>query len=221
MLFRLLLLTIMIALVYALAAVLLIRLVTRRFRKGADASGGSRPLQLIVFSTAIVGLACMAWGFWIEPFWPEITRVAVTSTTLPENADPIRIIQLSDTHSDSESRLEPSIPELVARLEPNIIVFTGDALNERGGLHHFQGMMAELAQLAPTFAVLGNWDVWYWGDLVKMSRFGDYYDMGLHRVEDSWLYVHRDIGMEGGQAPRARFLCRPEIAVIELTHDGG
>jgi predicted MPP superfamily phosphohydrolase len=55
------------------------------------------------------------------------------------------------------------------------------------------------------------------GPVVEMTRFGDYYDMGLHRVENTWLYVNRGVGMEGGHVPRARFMCRPEIAVIELT----
>ena len=55
------------------------------------------------------------------------------------------------------------------------------------------------------------------GPLVQMSRFGRYFDMGLHRVGGSWLYVNRGIGMEGGNAPRMRFLCRPEVALIELV----
>lgn len=311
MLFPLLLLTVMVALVYALAAVLLIRLVVRRFSKKTETKHTPRALQWFVFALSIVGLACIAWGFLVEPFWPEVTQATVTSTALPEGADPIRIVQLSDTHSDTEARLEPSIPERVARLDPDVIIFTGDALNEGGGLHHFQEMMAELAQIAPTFAVYGNWDVWFWEDLdlygetgvhlldgessrvdidgreiwiagaavgdevglsaaleglpsdrlsifvhhypervtlaadrgvdlvlagdthggqlrlpfigpvVEMSRFGDYYDMGLHRVGNTWLYVHRGVGMEGGHAPRARFMCRPEIAVIEIVNGDG
>ncbi|MSR64109.1 MAG: hypothetical protein EXS08_16950 [Planctomycetes bacterium] len=39
---------------------------------------------------------------------------------------------------------------------------------------------------------------------------------GLFALGDSWLCVSRGIGMERGYAPRIRFLCRPELAVLEL-----
>jgi len=39
---------------------------------------------------------------------------------------------------------------------------------------------------------------------------------GLFALGDSWLSVSRGIGMERGNAPRIRFLCRPELAVLEL-----
>ncbi len=35
------------------------------------------------------------------------------------------------------------------------------------------------------------------------------------------LYVCRGLGMEGGPAPRVRFCCRPEVAVLELVPEGG
>ena len=31
------------------------------------------------------------------------------------------------------------------------------------------------------------------------------------------LFVSRGVGMECGHAPRLRFLCRPELAVIDLV----
>src|SRR5262245_45828412 len=40
---------------------------------------------------------------------------------------------------------------------------------------------------------------------------------GLFRLEDSWLCVSRGVGMERGYAPRIRFLCRPELVVLELA----
>jgi predicted MPP superfamily phosphohydrolase len=40
---------------------------------------------------------------------------------------------------------------------------------------------------------------------------------GLHRIGESWACVSRGIGMERGHAPRIRFLCRPELVVIDLA----
>lgn len=39
---------------------------------------------------------------------------------------------------------------------------------------------------------------------------------GLHSLLENWLYVSRGVGCERGQAPRIRFLCPPEITVLEL-----
>lgn len=42
------------------------------------------------------------------------------------------------------------------------------------------------------------------------------YQAGLNKYGESLLYVNRGIGMEGGNAPRVRFFCRPEVAVIDI-----
>lgn len=43
---------------------------------------------------------------------------------------------------------------------------------------------------------------------------------GLHSVQGNAIYVSRGVGIERGQAPRVRFLCPPEIALIELRSTG-
>ena len=47
---------------------------------------------------------------------------------------------------------------------------------------------------------------------------GFYYN--VDRVGPTTLYVNRGLGMEGGLAPRVRFLCRPEITVIDVFPAG-
>lgn len=43
---------------------------------------------------------------------------------------------------------------------------------------------------------------------------------GLHTLSGNRLYVSRGVGCERGQAPRIRFLCPPEISLLELAGDG-
>ena len=57
----------------------------------------------------------------------------------------------------------------------------------------------------------------FYGALITLSKFGKKYEMGRYQVGDTMLYVNRGVGMEGGTAPRVRFLCRPEIAVFDLV----
>jgi hypothetical protein len=43
---------------------------------------------------------------------------------------------------------------------------------------------------------------------------------GLFRWEDHWLNVCAGLGMEGGHAPRMRFLCPPEICLVVFEGTG-
>jgi predicted MPP superfamily phosphohydrolase len=249
---------------------------------------------------------CIAYGFWIEPYWIQVTHVKILSAKLPQGSRPIRIVQISDLHCEKKVRLEKRLPAVIAHERPDLVVFTGDSLNAPAGLSTFQQCMTKIAAIAPTFAVRGNWDVWYWshldlfggtgvhalqsesvrvvvdgtplwiggvpvdserqigkvlasmpsdefrvfldhypdeifavaklkadlycaghihggqvalpfyGALVTLSRYGKRFEAGLYRVGETWLYVNRGIGMEGGDMPRVRFCARPEVTVIEI-----
>jgi hypothetical protein len=54
------------------------------------------------------------------------------------------------------------------------------------------------------------------GALVTSSKYWKRYEMGRYTERGTTLYVSRGIGLEGRGAPRARFLCPPEIGLIEL-----
>jgi len=57
----------------------------------------------------------------------------------------------------------------------------------------------------------------FYGALVTASLHGKRYEMGMYREGSTVLYVSRGIGLEGKGAPRARFLCPPEIILFTLT----
>ncbi len=56
-----------------------------------------------------------------------------------------------------------------------------------------------------------------YGALVTGTHVGKKYEMGLYRVQNMTMYVSRGIGMEGKAAPRARFLCPPEIVCVDMS----
>jgi predicted MPP superfamily phosphohydrolase len=55
-----------------------------------------------------------------------------------------------------------------------------------------------------------------YGAVATSSIYGKQYEAGLFQEGRTYLYVSRGLGMEGAAAPRARFLCRPEVAVHTL-----
>jgi predicted MPP superfamily phosphohydrolase len=150
--------------VYALAALALVRSLLRRAGYLGAPARWQVWLQRAVLALAGLGLLCFAYGYFIEPYWPAVTRARIESAKLPQGARPVRLVHISDLHSDPRPRLEERLPGIVAALRPDLIVFTGDALNSPAALPVFKNCMTQLARIAPTFAVRGNWDVWSWRD---------------------------------------------------------
>jgi hypothetical protein len=60
-----------------------------------------------------------------------------------------------------------------------------------------------------------------YGALVTGTHVGKKYEMGLYHIQDMTMYVNRGVGMEGKAAPRARFLCPPEIVCIDVSGGNG
>ena len=58
----------------------------------------------------------------------------------------------------------------------------------------------------------------FYGALLTSSLYGKRYEMGHYQEGDTHLYVARGVGVEGMGAPRARFLCPPEIVLWTLEH---
>lgn len=134
-----------------------------------------RPLGLAgraLAALAAVGILCIAYGRLVEPRWLEVTHSRVPTPRLPPGHRGVRIVHLSDLHSDPEPLLEERLPALVASLRPDLIVFTGDAANSPAGLPIFRSLLTALARSAPTFAVGGNWDAWYFRDHDRFAGTG-------------------------------------------------
>ncbi|HEX7840821.1 MAG TPA: metallophosphoesterase, partial [Kofleriaceae bacterium] len=123
---------------------------------------GLRWVRRLVLSLAVLGVGCFLYAWRIEPYWLDVTHTRVATGKLTR---PVRIVQISDVHSDPRPRLEDELPAAIAAEHPDVIVFTGDALNAPSGLAVFRSLMTRLAAIAPTYAVRGNWDVWFWREL--------------------------------------------------------
>ena len=59
-----------------------------------------------------------------------------------------------------------------------------------------------------------------YGAIVTASAWGKRYEAGYYHDGRTTLYVNRGLGFEGGDAPRIRFLCPPEIATFTLAPSG-
>ncbi|HEY5958854.1 MAG TPA: metallophosphoesterase [Polyangiaceae bacterium] len=119
--------------------------------------------ECLVVAIGALSLGCVLWGF-IEPRFPQVTEHHVVSNRLHPGTH-IRVVQLSDLHSEATGHVESKVIQRVAALKPDLIVFTGDAINEEAGLPIFRATMTALARIAPCYAVRGNWETWWFPNL--------------------------------------------------------
>jgi uncharacterized protein len=113
--------------------------------------------EIAVLSVGAFGLGCVLYGSFVEPFSLQTSQVTIQSRKLPLGKS-LRIVQISDLHCDGVRRTEDRLPAVVSGLRPNLIVFTGDAANNKAGVDQFRSCLQQLARIAPVYAVYGNHD---------------------------------------------------------------
>src|ERR1051325_6614133 len=78
-------------------------------RRPKTVSKSTLILKRFLFFLSGVGIGCIAYGYFIEPYWPEITSVKLTSPKIPVGSKPIRFVQISDLHCDP-CKFRPKTP---------------------------------------------------------------------------------------------------------------
>ena len=99
----------------------------------------------------------------IEPYRPSVEKVDILTAKLKKTN--LRIVQISDLHCDQKERSESKVVEIINALKPDVIIFTGDAINAPEALPVFKKTMLKLKAGLGKFAVRGNWDARYWSNL--------------------------------------------------------
>lgn len=178
-------------------------------------------------------LACVSWGFLIEP-----SRLVVRETTLrlpawPRALDGTRIALLSDLHVGAPFIREEKLTAIVAetnRTSPDLILLAGDFVVGNEPLSHrvepeiiAHGLSGLRARLG-VHAVLGNHDEWEDGPRVRRALEA----VGIH-VLDNQVVEIRDRGASIWIAGLADYMTREQAItatiagagdlVIALTHE--
>lgn len=145
-------------------------------------------LTTLILGQLFVSVAT-AYGTLIEPFRLQVSRVEIQTGKLPNPGPPLRIVQLSDLHVERLTHRERALPALVAELEPDLVVLTGDFLST--SYHRDPKAMADLVDLlrqirAPggIYAVWGTPEV----DLPHLLR-PLLVDLGIVPLEDQAIEV--------------------------------
>lgn len=255
----------------------------------------------------VLGVGCILYGFLVEPRNIEVTRLVLKSNKIHSETERIRLVHISDLHSEAEGLNEARAVEIVNKLGADLVLITGDFINDEGAVPLVRKTLGALKSSFGVYLVKGNMDLgvlpdgafaglpvaWldkearelnirgtrvrlsgmavgdepyfkrfrknlgptsaydiflfhystliyeadkagvdlylaghthggqvrlpFYGALITFSTLGKRFEAGRYQVGGTTLYVNRGLGMAGDLALRVRFLCRPEITVLDIV----
>lgn len=110
-------------------------------------------------SLGVVGVSgtFLADTAWYEPQALQVEKNSISSS-LPGGK--VRIAQISDLHLSSFTSYFEKVAKQVAELKPDLIVLTGDYLEEERNIRGVLSFLKALQAPQGIFAVQGNWEYW-------------------------------------------------------------
>lgn len=107
---------------------------------------------------------------WLEQLCIEVNEFEINAPT--PGIPSLRVLQISDLHLQSISYSITRLVRVIAQLQPDLLVFTGDAIDKAENIP----VLHDFLQLLPTnlqkVAILGNWE--YWGN-INIAELGSTY----------------------------------------------
>jgi len=109
-------------------------------------------------------------AFWFEKYFIETNEFYIQSANSKTNN--IKIIQVSDLHLRQLSSQYESLAETLNKLQPDLIVFTGDSIDKAKNTTLLKSFLKLINKDIQKAAILGNWE--YWGK-VDISHLSEIY----------------------------------------------
>ena len=142
--------------VYIREGMLILGFILHKLRRREGPSGFFTKKAVAVHTLAAIGILCFLYGIFVEPHWIEVKKVLLESGKL-SNAS-LRVVQISDLHTDPKGINEKKLIGIVNSLDADVIVFTGDTINNPKSLPVFKSALKGLKANIGKFAVNGNFD---------------------------------------------------------------
>lgn len=131
-------------------------------------------LSWVALAAGVFVSLSVLWGAFFNRFRLQVNELTVEIPNLPQSFEGYRIAQISDLHVGtygSDPEFLEKLVERVNSLEPDLIVFTGDLVNQRADeLLPFVETLGGLSAPDGVFSILGNHD---YGDYVKWDSPAD------------------------------------------------
>ena len=177
-------------------------------------------------TASLVAIIALIYSVVIEPQWIEVTR---HSKDIGLGVGEMTIAQVSDLHTSSLGRAEKNTLTALQEVHPDVIVITGDAIDERGSLPALDSFLKHLPD-AVKVATLGNWEYWAEVDLGELRDV--YRKNGVTLLVNDCMTVRAKgavinvIGLDDYTAGRPDFSlavgrCEVDHPIVLATHSPG
>lgn len=111
--------------------------------------------QWIITIIVVLGVACAVDGFFIEPYWIQVTHQEIQGRV----SAPLKIADLTDIHTHGMGRRERQLLKILDAEKPDIILITGDTIGTRDGNYaECKRLYESLHAPLGVWVVRGNWE---------------------------------------------------------------
>lgn len=115
--------------------------------------------QKVILWVGVVTSLLLIDMYYVEPRWIEVERVTIHDSRLAEVMEGIRVVQISDLHVPAEPGvLEENLVHTVNRLDPDLLVITGDFVSDVAGKEAAVAVTGRLRARLGKYGVPGNND---------------------------------------------------------------
>jgi uncharacterized protein len=150
-----------------------------------------RKKSLFILLTITISLGLLIlYAFIIEPNRFVVTRHQINQQFITKN-NSFKVVQISDLHLKQFNGRAQRIAEQVNKLNPNIVLFTGDSIDKAEQIEGFESFLSLLNKQTAKYAIMGNWEYWAGIDLERLTKIYAAYNCRL-LVNESTLYNYGD-----------------------------
>ena len=143
----------------------------------------------------LIGLLVAALGGWVWFQWQcwglQATQTEAVLNGLPEGFNGYRIVHLSDLHGHEYGEGSADLLALTREQEPDLIVVTGDLIDQESQLQMIPALAKGLAAIAPTYYVTGNHE-WSLGTKAVKELKGVLSQCGVKPLSNQYELLERN-----------------------------
>ena len=116
-----------------------------------------------------------------------LTRYDYTSSKVPEGCDGYRIVHISDFHCKEFGDGESDLIAMIRNAEPDLILFTGDSIDDEHSLDNYRDLITGIYDVAPIYYVNGNHEYDASAPLAEMKELNEKYQ--VHDLNDASVVI--------------------------------
>ena len=115
-------------------------------------------MNTLFLVAALAVLGAIFYAFFLEPYRVRVSGISIHIQDLPEQLDGFTICHLSDTHTGTYGRLERTLEAILAGIDADLCVITGDLIRSHEGIETLKRILGAFKPAFGLFAVPGNGD---------------------------------------------------------------